>query len=168
LDARNASAKPNVNLIVDHQIVGRLHGRMLSKLKRVKRGTKSLNDHMGPGEKHIQIPHSSLRDTLDFGLNLLGKFFRRGKKVFCTTVWIGRNLLLNGPSGLMHKNPPFFKLPEPFVHGLPSGNETGQKIRPQIKNPVQAASYFLARLSDDRTSTGFLIFQKPFAQLDRI
>ena len=80
LDALDASAKPNVNLIVDHQIVSRLHGGMLRKLKRVKRGTKSLDDHMGPGEKHIQIPHSSLRDTLNLGLNLLGKFFRRGKK----------------------------------------------------------------------------------------
>jgi hypothetical protein len=59
-------------------------------------------------------------------------------------------------------------LPEPFIHGLPSGNVAGQKIRPQIKDPVQAASYFLARLSDDRTSTKFSIFQKPFAQLDRI
>jgi hypothetical protein len=94
-------------LIVDHQIVSRLHGRMLSKLKGVKRGTKSLNDHMGPGEKYIEISHSSLRDTLYFRLNLLGKFFRRGKKVLCTTMWIARNLSLNGPSDLIHKKIPF-------------------------------------------------------------
>jgi hypothetical protein len=107
LDALDASAKPNVNLIVDHQIVSRLHGGMLRKLKRVKRGTKSLDDHMGPGEKHSQIPHSSLRDTLNLGLNLLGKLFRRGKRGTSTTVWNARNLSLNGPSGLMHKKPLF-------------------------------------------------------------
>jgi hypothetical protein len=80
---------------------------MLRKLKRVKRGTKSLDDHMGPGENTSRFRTLPCVTRMIFDLICSESSSAEEKKGTSTTVWNARNLSLNGPSGLMHKKSPF-------------------------------------------------------------